>query len=200
MAENKESGVMFSFRAKQFAFLLALNFLLFIIIFAAGVRVGKNMAQRPDAATPFPGPAVTREIAPPVKESGEQTASALTRKAEEMAGVQEMTPPRPAASKPRETVRPPAEKEAPPAAKKKAEVAPSFTVQISAHREESLAKKAAEGLRKKGLDAFVSRAEVKGKGRWFRVQVGRFSERDAAQRMADRLSGILGRKVIVSPL
>ena len=200
MADDKESGVVFSFRARQFALLLALNFLLFVIVFAVGVRVGKNMARRSKVAGSFPGPVVTREIASPTKESAERAASALAQKAEEMAGVREMPLPSQAASKPPAVVKALPEREAAPAVEKKAVPAPSFTVQISAHREESLARKAAKRLRGKGLDAFVNRVQVKGKGRWFRVQVGRFGDRDAAQRMADRLSRILGRKVIVSSL
>jgi cell division protein FtsN len=62
-----------------------------------------------------------------------------------------------------------------------------FTLQVGAVRDGKEAVRMVVHLKKKGYAAFSSRAEVAGKGTWYRVRVGNFASRDAAERMLARL-------------
>ena len=56
----------------------------------------------------------------------------------------------------------------------------NYTVQVSSFRTKSVAVEQAAKLKKKGLDAYVEKAAVPGKGTWYRVKIRNFrSMRDA---------------------
>jgi len=55
-----------------------------------------------------------------------------------------------------------------------------FAVQVGSYNEIALANDRAARLRSAGLDARVVRAEIRGRGVWYRVQAGRFASRDEA--------------------
>lgn len=57
-----------------------------------------------------------------------------------------------------------------------------FTVQVKATQSSSEADGYARRLRSQGYQALVAEAEVPGKGRWFRVRVGKFDSRASAER------------------
>ncbi len=62
-----------------------------------------------------------------------------------------------------------------------------FTVQVASYREEEDARELAAGLTRKGYRAFVTAAEVPGKGTWYRVRVGRFGTRKEAASFGESL-------------
>lgn len=57
-----------------------------------------------------------------------------------------------------------------------------WTLQLSAYQDRAEADRFAGGLRDRGFAPFVVEAQVPGKGTWFRVRMGRFPTREAAQR------------------
>jgi cell division septation protein DedD len=62
-----------------------------------------------------------------------------------------------------------------------------FTLQIRAFQEREKAEELVEHLRQRGLEAYLTEGEVPGRGRWYRVRVGRFSTREGAQEQLQRL-------------
>jgi cell division protein FtsN len=62
-----------------------------------------------------------------------------------------------------------------------------YTVQVSAYQSMAEASAFTASLKRKGFSSFVVRAEVAGKGTWYRVRLGRF----ATEAEAARAKGIL---------
>ncbi len=58
----------------------------------------------------------------------------------------------------------------------------NFTLQLSAAQSRVEADKFASSLKSKGYAPYIVTAEVPGKGTWYRVRLGRFPSKDAAQR------------------
>ena len=64
-----------------------------------------------------------------------------------------------------------------------------FSVQVASVQESRGAEQLVEQLRKKGYQAYQIRSEVAGKGVWYRIRVGAFGDRGAAEKMLARLKG-----------
>jgi cell division septation protein DedD len=62
-----------------------------------------------------------------------------------------------------------------------------FTVQVASYRDRSDAEELAQRLTRKGYQAFVAEAEIPGKGKWYRVRVGRFGTRKEAASFGESL-------------
>ena len=62
-----------------------------------------------------------------------------------------------------------------------------FTVQVGSFSVESQANERISSLRAAGFDARSTTVQIPGRGTWYRVQVGRFRERDAASKAAAQL-------------
>lgn len=73
-----------------------------------------------------------------------------------------------------------------PAAARAASAA-GFTVQVGSFGTQKAADQLAEQLKASGYPTFVKRAEIRGKGRTYRVRVGLFATREEAKRYGDRL-------------
>ena len=63
-----------------------------------------------------------------------------------------------------------------------APIKPFFTVQVKATQSPNEADGFAKKLRAEGYQALVAEADVPGKGRWYRVRVGKFENRPQAER------------------
>jgi DedD protein len=63
-----------------------------------------------------------------------------------------------------------------------------FTLQVRAFPDRDRAEELVEHLRQRGVEAYLTSAEVRGKGRWYRVRVGRFGSRDDAERFRAKLA------------
>ncbi|MEW6145207.1 MAG: SPOR domain-containing protein [Thermodesulfobacteriota bacterium] len=76
-----------------------------------------------------------------------------------------------------------------PEAQPPAEAEPrgKFTVQVASYREKQDAYVLADRLTRKGYQAFVSEANLPGKGKWYRVRVGRFGTRKEASSFGESL-------------
>jgi cell division septation protein DedD len=85
-------------------------------------------------------------------------------------------PPRPAPTAP------PAATSLPPASGKG-----NLTVQIGSFNDQAQANDRAARLKSAGADAHVVRADISGKGTWYRVQVGRFASREEATSYGNQL-------------
>jgi DedD protein len=58
----------------------------------------------------------------------------------------------------------------------------SFTLQLSAAQSRSEADKFADAVKGRGYAPYIVEAKVPGKGTWYRVRLGKFANKDAAQR------------------
>jgi cell division septation protein DedD len=75
-----------------------------------------------------------------------------------------------------------------------------FTIQVQAFRNRPEADAFADSLRGRGHKPFVQESKVPGKGRWFRVRVGRFAEHTEALAFQKRFEAAEGIDTFVSPL
>ena len=62
-----------------------------------------------------------------------------------------------------------------------------FTIQVSAFQDRHQADRLVSSLKQKGYQAFIAKAEIPGKGTWYRVRIGQYASRDAAQGIANTL-------------
>ena len=76
-----------------------------------------------------------------------------------------------------------------PTARAAQSVQKRFTIQVGSFKETGSADRMVSRLRSKGHAAYQLRTEVPGKGVWYRVRVGAFDSRAAAQSMIARLKG-----------
>lgn len=63
-----------------------------------------------------------------------------------------------------------------------------YTIQIAALKDRPTAEVLADRLKSKGYPVFILPHVVPGQGTWYRVRVGHFTKREAAQEMAQQLS------------
>ncbi len=64
---------------------------------------------------------------------------------------------------------------------------PRYSVQVASFSEKKGADQLAQKLKKKGLDSYVVTGDVPQKGRWYRVRVGPYPNRDEAKKAGDRI-------------
>ncbi len=62
-----------------------------------------------------------------------------------------------------------------------------YTIQVSAFQDKAQADRMVDRLKGKGYDAFVTKAVIPGRGIWYRVRVGKYASRDAAENVAANL-------------
>ncbi|GEM_PF-789439 len=119
----------------------------------------------------------------PVLKPGQAPSQAVT-----------LTPAKPPSTSPPAVTRPAKKPATAPA------IAPptsGFTIQVAAHIKEASAQSEAKALRDKGFPAYFM-AATNSKGQtWYRVRVGRFSERDAAKKELARLAPLKGKAYVV---
>ena len=101
-----------------------------------------------------------------------------------------------------DTVKQTASKAAQPAEKKIAlakQGTPSrlhYTVQVSSHQERQAAEDDVKRMKQNGFAAFVVSSVLPGKGTWFRVRIGSFSNKEAAEKLRKEVHAKIG----VSPI
>lgn len=216
--DDSPSGVLVSFKWKHLALFLALDLLLFVLVFSAGVRVGQNLAKKPMLTlSALPGPVVKKKVeavrpeakkapSPPVPLVDVQPKAPVVAAPSIPAPVpkvetkvKEPTPPERVAKVESKTTKalPPKEeaKVAKPPAKKA-----SLTLQVSSHKDVETAQKIVDQLKKKGFDAFFTTVDLKAKGQWHRVRVGKYADQATAEQAAKEVGKALGQKVMIVPL
>ena len=67
------------------------------------------------------------------------------------------------------------------------DAAAKFTVQVGSFNSQSEANERVSGLRAAGFESRAVAAELPGRGTWYRVQVGRFADREGAAKTAATL-------------
>lgn len=65
---------------------------------------------------------------------------------------------------------------------------PRYTIQIAAIKDRPTAEALRDRLKKKGYPVFILRYVIPNRGTWYRVRLGHFTKREAAQEMARQLS------------
>ena len=162
-------------------------------VFVVGVLVGRKMA--PEGRLQAPDPVLQATAAPvPSAPPGVSALPAVAQPEKEKEKepekvVQGRTPTVVPAPRAAPTVVP-----APPPAVQVASVAPAatltpppkdlsdFTVQIGASQDRAEAQRMENKARAAGLKPYVVAADLGAKGTWYRVRVGSFKDRDAANR------------------
>jgi cell division septation protein DedD len=62
-----------------------------------------------------------------------------------------------------------------------------YTIQVGSYPEKAMADDEARNMKKKGYAAFVVATDLAEKGKWFRVRVGSFSNKQSAEKLAKEL-------------
>jgi cell division septation protein DedD len=73
-----------------------------------------------------------------------------------------------------------------------------YTVQIAAYQEKGMADDEVKNLKKRGYAAFIASSELPGKGTWYRVRLGSFSSKTAAEKLQKTLHSKEGISPIVT--
>jgi cell division septation protein DedD len=176
-------------------------------VFVLGLNVGRELALRQAPAAPAPADALAAlDAPPPSADAGEPPRlsyhEALTRPAEPPAPA-----PRPAApASPRPTPAPaaapspaavPPERAATDPSALAEEARGAFTIQVGASQDRAEAQRILD--RFKGHRGRIVAAEIPRKGRWYRVRLGAFETKEAAERYLSDLSRETGARGFVAP-
>ncbi len=134
----------------------------------------------------------------PKQKADETTAEKKEREgssAEEGKQVKQNTakPPEAKAERPAVQVKAPAarpqlqtaKKESPPAKPVMSKL--RYTIQVGSYPEKAMADDEARNMKKKGYAAFVVATDLAEKGKWFRVRIGSFSNKQSAEKLAKEL-------------
>ncbi len=72
-----------------------------------------------------------------------------------------------------------------------------YTIQVSSHQERGEAENEVKRMKQSGFAAFIVASEVPGKGKWFRVRLGSFTNRDAAEKLQKNVNAKAGVSSII---
>jgi len=72
-----------------------------------------------------------------------------------------------------------------------------FTIQVSSHPDRQTAEDDVRRMKQSGFAAFIITSELQGKGTWYRVRIGSFASRDAAERLQKAIHAKVGLEPIV---
>jgi DedD protein len=196
-----------SLDGRHVASIVAGALVLLAVVFVLGMNVGKQIALR-QAERPPAGDLEALDHAPappaPVKDEALTFHDRLTKDAP--APLPPAPAPSPAPTQPSTATSPPAAianatpapAPTPPAAPPpKPSPAKPWTVQLAAAQERAEAERIA--ARFPALNPRIEEAEVPGKGRFWRVRVGGFDTRDAAERYLRDVARETGAKGFVTP-
>jgi len=197
-----------SLDGRQVASIVVAALVILAVVFVLGLNVGKQIALRQAERLPAGDLAALDRApapAPPVKDEALTFHDRLTK--------DRPPPPEPAptaaAPAPAAPATPPAQADAPPApapAPRAIEPAPSaqtstpskpWTVQLAATQERAEAERIAAKFA--ALNPRIEEADVQGKGRFWRVRVGGFETKDAAERYLRDVARETGAKGFVTP-
>ena len=206
-----------SLDGRQVASIVAGVLVVLGVVFVLGLNVGKQLALRHgdvsragdldalDRVPPAPAPGKPEPLTfhdrlthatpappPPPDASPKAEAAPAPRTAPPVAAAPPVAePPKPAPSPPAARPAPPPAPAAKPAASR------PWTVQLAAAEDRGEAERLAS--RFAALNPRIEEAVVPGKGRFFRVRVGAFETKDAAQRYLRDVARETGAKGIVTP-
>ncbi len=140
---------------------------------------------KPKSRTEEPAPTVRDDVPPPADERSSRKQSsdkAVVPKAEPKAAQ----PAKPQVAK----------KE--PAPAKPAPSKIRYTIQVAAYPDRGMAEDEVRGMKRRGYAAFVVASNLGDKGTWYRVRVGSFANKQAADKLAGELKAKEGLVVFVT--
>ncbi len=72
-----------------------------------------------------------------------------------------------------------------------------YTIQVSSHQERQEAENEVKRMKQSGFAAFIVASDLPGKGKWFRVRLGSFTNRDAAEKLQKNVNEKAGVSSII---
>ncbi len=72
-----------------------------------------------------------------------------------------------------------------------------YTVQLSSHQDRQAAEDEVKRMKQNGFAAFIVASELPGKGRWYRVRLGSFTNREAAEKLQKNVNAKAGVSSII---
>ncbi len=72
-----------------------------------------------------------------------------------------------------------------------------YTIQVSSHQEKQTAEDEVKRMKQNGFAAFIVASELPGKGTWYRVRLGSFTNRDAAEKLQKSVNAKVGISSII---
>jgi cell division septation protein DedD len=72
-----------------------------------------------------------------------------------------------------------------------------YTIQVSSHQEKQAAEDEVKRMKQNGFAAFIVASELPGKGTWYRVRLGSFTNRDAAEKLQKSVNAKVGISSII---
>ena len=203
MIDNQRGGVISK------VFIIPAGVVVIIAVFVAGYFVGKRQGARTaDAERPPALPEVLSQYVPDkaeftfyntLTEKGEKTVSIdLKPKSKDNKDAAGKAPDRSSAERQAKSAPVPAPKaEAPktPERTAKKEEPPSrpeaskvrYTIQVGSYEEKAMAEEEVRTMKQRGYAAFFVATDIPDKGKWYRVRVGSFSNKSAAEKLAKEL-------------
>jgi cell division septation protein DedD len=83
-------------------------------------------------------------------------------------------------------------KPAPEPAKSAAPSKMRYTIQLSAHQEKQAAEDEVKKMKQNGYAAFIVSSDLPGKGTWYRVRLGSFTKKEAAEKLRKEVHAKVG--------
>jgi len=143
------------------------------------VSIDLKPKQRPEEAAPSKKEnAVPAAETKPKQQETPKAPEARAEKTEAKPAVQQTAKAqRPPAPAPKESA---ATKQTPPSKVR-------YTIQVGSYPEKAMAEEETRNMKKRGYAAFLVASEIPEKGKWYRVRVGSFANRQSAEKLAKEL-------------
>ena len=211
MLDNQRGGIISK------VFIVPAGVVVIIAVFLVGYFVGKQQGIKTASAVKPPAlPEVLSQYVPDkaeftfynsLTEKGEKTVSidlkpkskpelTITEKSKESAGESARKGPERSASARPGKAAPAPKTEAPNAPERTARTEPPpkaetakvrYTVQVGSYEDKAMAEDEVRNMKQRGYAAFVVASDIPDKGTWYRVRVGSFSNKQAAEKLAKDL-------------
>lgn len=136
---------------------------------------------------PLPDGTVSRKGAVPAAAGAVEHAPAGPKAETAARAAPTVSAPSPAVSRGTTTVNAPSRKQA-ETVKENGKAKESYSLQVASYKERLKAEEAAKKLASLGFKPRVLAVDLPAKGRWYRIVIGGFESREAAQKAADRIS------------
>jgi len=172
----------FSLDNIELALVFAALLLLLVLSFSLGVMAGRGMKEVVLVQTPAEGFTPSSIEASAITVEASTGAPQTTAAAEpQFTFYETLTKVTPETVTPVEKTVAPVEKtKLPPADVKGGK----YSIQLSSSTDKNRSRRRVDELKKRGYPAFLEEADLKEKGKWYRVKVGHFASRDDATRYA----------------
>jgi len=72
-----------------------------------------------------------------------------------------------------------------------------YTIQVSSHPEKKMAEEDVKRMKQSGFAAYIAISELQGKGTWYRVRIGSFASRNAAEKLRQEILAKAGMASII---